>query len=902
MSTPHTHPRRKALKGTLPPLSTSPHSGSEDHPHHHGLSLRKGETFQVSTPPSSENVDPILNIPSLPRRSLTSPKSLEDVIAAGEQRMAGLLSDFERNLSGLGSSAAASKAYLRGEDLPVPKSILAAQVPETNPTNADTSDELKKASRHQHTSDSGLGTSISGSSVMGDNAQKRMSQDDVSALHLANVFKDAQRGSAAGLTGSAKAPSTITRSASFKTPANTNQQGLELAACKQIERFILVPILREKRLESFHPLIKGIPERIVNKEITCLRDLEKTLIFLAPVSKVLGLEVGDCAHQLFNSLKKHCSAKASSYLNFCEFSIQCIHTTVGYLNEREQRRPADRPYTNGYFLDLVEQIRQYANMMAASRQRESGRRGSAGSDEAFEAYVHTELFEEESSYSPCSSEELSLEGGLGSTGRPAELVRVKDGKKISLRTGAPYEESSMQPPMMKRSLSTDSTDDSVMRSMARRKKDAPPLNINKKCDHCDRVFKRPCDLTKHEKTHSRPWKCTDPSCKYAKLGWPTEKERDRHENDKHSKAPPLFRCLFDNCTYQSKRESNCKQHMEKAHGWTYVRSKNTGKNSKKGSAQPTPQTPNIDTPISNPTNLSTPGSAMAPSPSPYQYQGTFGDPSVNPYAESSAGPSAGPSGDFQLYPEPPLFENNQAPAFGGFSPFPSMDFNAFQASLQASDPNEYVPSLDMRHPSIDSSNGTLQDQMPSSGLEDALAPTSTNADYGFDWGDLDKELDNGFFDNDYTALNMQQLMTPASSVNAQALNSFSRDPSLSGLSPLAQRQKISSLSPGGQGNLMLYSPNSTHLDEGFHDSYEHTEKQSQDFTLFERSARRTSDNLASMSGGRFDNADPSLNQMFPPMPNYQGGQYDDPAWSEAAGNMDMDMNMEVDDYMHMDEL
>ncbi len=100
---------------------------------------------------------------------------------------------------------------------------------------------------------------------------------------------------------------------------------------------------------------------------------------------------------------------------------------------------------------------------------------------------------------------------------------------------------------------------------------------------CDKEFKRPCDLTKHEKTHSRPWKCSVESCKYHQYGWPTEKEMDRHHNDKHSAAPPLYECRFKPCPYRSKRESNCKQHMEKAHGWTYVRSKNNGKNKDKQS-------------------------------------------------------------------------------------------------------------------------------------------------------------------------------------------------------------------------------------------------------------------------------------------------------------------------------
>ena len=97
------------------------------------------------------------------------------------------------------------------------------------------------------------------------------------------------------------------------------------------------------------------------------------------------------------------------------------------------------------------------------------------------------------------------------------------------------------------------------------------------CRDCHKKFRRPCDLTKHEKSHSRPWKCHEEKCKYHDLGWPTEKERDRHVADKHSSEPTQFKCLYPPCTYASKRESNCKQHMEKAHGWEYVRSKSNGR-------------------------------------------------------------------------------------------------------------------------------------------------------------------------------------------------------------------------------------------------------------------------------------------------------------------------------------
>ncbi len=96
------------------------------------------------------------------------------------------------------------------------------------------------------------------------------------------------------------------------------------------------------------------------------------------------------------------------------------------------------------------------------------------------------------------------------------------------------------------------------------------------CQRCSKTFSRSCDLNKHEKSHSRPYKCKDKKCKYHTLGWPTAKELERHCNDKHSIAPRTFRCWFQPCSYLSKRESNCKQHMEKAHGWDYVKSKSRG--------------------------------------------------------------------------------------------------------------------------------------------------------------------------------------------------------------------------------------------------------------------------------------------------------------------------------------
>lgn len=90
---------------------------------------------------------------------------------------------------------------------------------------------------------------------------------------------------------------------------------------------------------------------------------------------------------------------------------------------------------------------------------------------------------------------LALQGGLSKNGKSAELVMLQDGQLFSLATGLPYK-SEDAPLTSKRPIILDeAVDEGVQRSMARRKKNAPPMDINQKCSHCDKVFKRPCDLT-----------------------------------------------------------------------------------------------------------------------------------------------------------------------------------------------------------------------------------------------------------------------------------------------------------------------------------------------------------------------------------------------------------------------
>ncbi|KAG4427528.1 hypothetical protein IFR05_016988 [Cadophora sp. M221] len=51
---------------------------------------------------------------------------------------------------------------------------------------------------------------------------------------------------------------------------------------------------------------------------------------------------------------------------------------------------------------------------------------------------------------------------------------------------------------------------------------------------------------------------------------------NKYYKDKHSSDALLFECHYQACTYRSKRESNCKQHMKRAHGWAYIRCKKIG--------------------------------------------------------------------------------------------------------------------------------------------------------------------------------------------------------------------------------------------------------------------------------------------------------------------------------------
>jgi uncharacterized C2H2 Zn-finger protein len=258
--------------------------------------------------------------------------------------------------------------------------------------------------------------------------------------------------------------------------------------------------------------------------------------------------------------------------------------------------------------------------MARTREREAS--GEELDEMDYSPYVDYSQTLDHDSYL-CSDETIRLDGGMSSAGRPAGLVRMKNGKSISL---APENGRFNDNVSLKRSLSEDeydSDDDDVMRSMARRRKSDRAADVVHACRSCNKEFKRPCDLTKHEKTHSRPFKCSDSTCRYHDLGWPTEKERDRHENDKHSNDPTLYKCQFQPCSYSSKRESNCKQHMEKAHGWQYVRSKSNGKKRATDMGAASPFSSHATTPGSSNQTYGSPESLRTPLSPPELFSASY---------------------------------------------------------------------------------------------------------------------------------------------------------------------------------------------------------------------------------------------------------------------------------------
>ena len=799
MTSTQANPRR-GYKTGVPPTTSLLHSPTT---HHARLrinadadrGLRKSATFHSPKSPASDD-DPIVNIPLLSRRSPTSHQDLEDAVAAGEQRIAQLLGSVDRSLSGLQNFSTDSQETIRPDEHPVPRFLLGTPVNDKDHMDVDHPDhatDSKALLRHhnRHASDSGIGSSVTTS----DDVESRNDAGKHRLMIVSSVaaIKTHPRLALELADYKKSIPSIINHIQSGINGAGQSgaQHALSAYACRQIQKYLIVPILKEDTLKNFHPLVTGIPVRVGRKEITCLRDLEKVLLWLSPVS---GSRIASDRRLAHCFPFQRFSESRSAFIQFCETSIQCLHTTAEHLNDSDQRRPNDRPYTNSYFVDLTEQVRQYAAMISAARHRMAAGRTEEDDEETTYDGLLPRYDSRMLTY--IRNSKVSLEGGIGQTGRPAELVRTSNGRSISLRTGEEVDLEALRNEA--RRSGSHETDEEILLSMARRRK-AAAEKVAQRCRECDKEFKRPCDLTKHEKTHTRPWKCNEPSCKYAEYGWPTEKERDRHVNDKHSVTPSMFKCQFHPCPYESKRESNCKQHMEKAHGWAYVRSKNNGRGRKSSkSTSKSPPTP----------QMTTPGSYI------FEASGSeFGDSSTSPYMRRPSTASG------SVADTSPYLSMHEAYTPSPFEP----SFTYPPQPNQALTPQSPFTPASHRL-SLDSTAGNNETTLPSS-FEPPL-------------GDLDMPLFNDTFDWSNMDTNFQtmniQLFTPAASVESRPMDAYhSRNPSISLDQPIPSN---GNLSPGAQGAVMLYSPHEGAADEGF-DEFTTTEmgKPTNDFALFDDS-------------------------------------------------------------------
>lgn len=264
----------------------------------------------------------------------------------------------------------------------------------------------------------------------------------------------------------------------------------------------------------------------------------------------------------------------------------------------------------------------------------------------------------------------------------------------------------------------------------------------------------------------------------------------------------MHKCKYPPCPYESKRESNCKQHMEKAHGWAYIRSKNNGKTDRKAPRVKNPSSLSNATPASSIFEASSPEFGEAPSP-PVSYGGF-------PVTRSVNGSVAGSD---ESIPQSTSDNGWMDPAFAPLTP------NFSYGQIQ-----EFSP-VSLQHqswddPSIDISNIPPHFDATSPALE--MDPIFNN---NFDWSNL----------NDVSSFNLQ-LYTPANSVDNLSIDAYSRIPSVSLKYPPSGQ--IPSLSPGAQGNVMLYSPFSNSdsaIDEGYDEFAGDLRKPGTDFALFEES-------------------------------------------------------------------
>jgi hypothetical protein len=84
---------------------------------------------------------------------------------------------------------------------------------------------------------------------------------------------------------------------------------------------------------------------------------------------------------------------------------------------------------------------------------------------------------------------------------------------------------------------------------------------------CNKTFSRRADLNKHTKDHTRPYKCSVPTCRLQERGFAQMKELNRHiASHHHTDSSSSLKCPHAFCSTRATRTDNLIRHLVSAHG------------------------------------------------------------------------------------------------------------------------------------------------------------------------------------------------------------------------------------------------------------------------------------------------------------------------------------------------
>lgn len=194
-----------------------------------------------------------------PSRSHAHP---DEVVDANRRRMAFALDAIEEvflKTQKLSVSLPDDVRIFRDTSLPLPRGLLHIPIADQPSMGKDEQERRSLRPRSVRRSKELLTDSGIGSSIISCNGKQ-----------AADTSEKGNRSAASAITCSAAAS------------ANELLPGLSSEAVARIHQHTLRPLLKSD-LEEFAPIVDDVPRRISAKEIICLRDLEKTLLFMAPV-------------------------------------------------------------------------------------------------------------------------------------------------------------------------------------------------------------------------------------------------------------------------------------------------------------------------------------------------------------------------------------------------------------------------------------------------------------------------------------------------------------------------------------------------------------------------------------------------------------------------------------------